>query len=142
MHVIKQLTVHHDERGFLFETLRCDNPDFSQFGQVYFVGDARRGVVRAWHRHFKMDEWFCCVRGKAKFVSYNPDSGEYSEYLLSADSPSLLFVLRRIFHGHKALADNTLIVAICTEAYDENDLDEERVPLDYFDYDWEASDDT
>jgi len=140
--LIEQLTVHRDERGFLFEVLRCDKPSFSQFGQVYMIGDAKRGVIRAWHRHFKMDEWFCCVRGKAEFVLYNPDSGNFSRYLLSADSPSLLFVPRRVFHGHKASADDTLILAICTEPYNKNNLDEERVPFDYFDYDWEASNDT
>ena len=140
--MLEPLTVHRDERGFLFEVLRCDNANFSKFGQIYFVGDATRGGIRAWHRHFKMDEWFCCVRGKAEFVLYNPDSSEYSKYLLSADSPSLLFVPRRAFHGHKALTDDTLIVAICTEPYDKDNLDEERVSFDHFDYDWEASDDT
>jgi dTDP-4-dehydrorhamnose 3,5-epimerase-like enzyme len=140
--LITQLVKHTDDRGFLVETLRRDNPDFSQFGQVYFIGDTNQGVIRAWHRHLKMDEWFCCVHGKAEFVLYDPESGNFSRYPLSADSPSLLYVPRQVFHGHKALADDTLILAICTEPYDKNNLDEERVPFDHFDYDWGATDDT
>ena len=132
--------MHRDGRGFLFEVLRRDEPNFSQFGQVYMIGDAKHGVVRAWHRHFRMDEWFCCVNGQVEFVLHDPDRGEFSRYVLSADSPSLLFVSRGVYHGHKALADNTLILAVCSEPYDRENVDEERVPFDHFDYHWESND--
>ena len=134
--MLESLTVHRDSRGFLFEVLRRDNPNFTKFGQVYFIGDAERGVVRAWHRHFRMDEWFCCVRGEVDFVLYDTASRAFSSFRLSGDSPGLLFAPREVFHGHKALSDDALILAVCTEPYDQTDRDEERVPPDHFQYDW------
>lgn len=133
----EQLKLHSDDRGFLYEMLRSDNQNFSKFGQVYVIGDARRGIVRAWHRHFQMDEWFCCVSGKALFVSHDPETGGFAEHYLNSANPSLLYVPRLIFHGHQALTDDAVIVAICTEPYFHDRLDEERVPSDYFrDYQW------
>jgi len=137
---VEQLVIHKDERGFLFELLRNDNVNFSKFGQVYVIGNAKQGIIRAWHRHFKMDEWFCCVRGKARFALYDLDRKKFSTHVLCAETPTLLYVPRGIFHGHKALTDDTLIIAICTEAYSKDNLDEERVPFDHFDYDWEDND--
>ena len=39
-----------DERGRLMEMLRCDDPIFKGFGQVYLT-TAYPGVVKAWHYH-------------------------------------------------------------------------------------------
>lgn len=134
---LKQLIVHRDERGFLFELLRNDNVNFSQFGQVYIIGDNKKGVVRAWHRHFKMDEWFCCIQGKALFVLYDPETKTFKEYDMPAGNPALLFVPRLHFHGHQALKENSIIIAICSEPYYKNKVDEERVAFDYFpEYRW------
>jgi len=33
------LTAHVDDRGYLIEILRCTDEHFTQFGQVYVVGD-------------------------------------------------------------------------------------------------------
>jgi len=132
-----KLVKHADARGFLYEVLRRDNAQFSRFGQVYVIGDAARGTVRAWHRHFKMDEWFCCVQGSVRFVLHDPVASTFSEHLLSGDDPSLLFVPRGIFHGHRVESDGALTVAVCTEPYDPRQLDEERVPADHFPaYEW------
>jgi dTDP-4-dehydrorhamnose 3,5-epimerase len=134
----EELKLHTDDRGFLYEMLRGDNQHFTKFGQVYVIGDARRGVVRAWHRHFQMDEWFCCVSGEALFVLHDPETGDFAEHYLRGASPSLLYVPRLIFHGHQALTDAAVIVAICTEPYFQNRPDEERVPWDHFPgYQWQ-----
>jgi len=46
----KQLKWIPDERGKLMEVLRCDDPMFEKFGQVY-VTTCYPGVVKAWHYH-------------------------------------------------------------------------------------------
>jgi dTDP-4-dehydrorhamnose 3,5-epimerase len=130
--VAEELAVHSDPRGRLYEIVRRDDPNYTQFGQVYVIEDARRGVVRAWHRHFKMDEWFSCVAGEALFVLHDPRTGEFSEHVLSAKKPASLWVPRLVFHGHQALTDDAVIVAICTEPYDPKVSDEERVSFDHF----------
>ena len=45
---VKQLSWIPDERGKLMEMLRCDDPMFEKFGQVY-VTTCYPGVVKAWH---------------------------------------------------------------------------------------------
>jgi dTDP-4-dehydrorhamnose 3,5-epimerase len=133
----EKLILHTDDRGFLYEMLRCDNQHFTKFGQIYVIGDARRGVVRAWHRHFLMDEWFCCVSGEALFVLHDPQTGLFEEHYLTSVSPPLLYVPRLVFHGHQAFTDGAIIVAVCSEPYVKNRPDEERVPYDHFrDYQW------
>ena len=47
---VKALRVVPDERGRLMEILRCDDPLFEKFGQVY-VTTVYPGVVKAWHYH-------------------------------------------------------------------------------------------
>jgi len=128
----EELKLYKDARGFLYELLRRDNPNFTQFGQVYIIGDTKRGIIRAWHRHFRMDEWFCCVNGEAIFVLHDPEVGQFQEHHMIGDKPSLLYVPRNVFHGHQAFTDNVIIVAVCTEPYYQDKLDEERVPLDHF----------
>jgi len=44
----KSLTTIADERGWLFEILRCDDDIFLKFGQVYLTA-VYPGVVKAWH---------------------------------------------------------------------------------------------
>ena len=52
---IKSLKFIPDERGRLMEILRCDDPMFSRFGQVYMT-TTLPGVIKAWHYHRKQDD--------------------------------------------------------------------------------------
>lgn len=87
--VVKQLKTLTDDRGFLMEMLRADEPIFEQFGQVYVTG-CRRGVVKGWHYHKKQTDHFVCLLGRALVVLYDPRDGSptkgvVKEYYL--DSP-------------------------------------------------------
>ena len=68
--VIKNLRVIPDERGWLMEILRCDDPQFLQFGQVY-LSTAFPNVVKAWHYHKKQTDNFTCVKGMMKVALYD-----------------------------------------------------------------------
>lgn len=48
--IIKPLKLIPDDRGFLMEMLRADDPIFERFGQVYITG-CKEGVAKAWHYH-------------------------------------------------------------------------------------------
>src|SRR5688500_2844217 len=64
----KALRLIPDERGFLLEILRADDPDlFTKFGQVY-VSATYPGVVKAWHYHQRQVDNFACVAGMVKLV--------------------------------------------------------------------------
>ena len=68
--IIKKLSVIPDERGWLMEILRCNDPLFKQFGQVYLT-TAYPGVVKAWHYHKKQTDNFTCVHGMMKVALYD-----------------------------------------------------------------------
>src|SRR5210317_2053764 len=72
--VVRQLKLIPDERGFLMEILRRDDPVFEEFGQCY-VTAAYPGVVKAWHYHKKQTDHFCVLSGMAKVVLHDDREG-------------------------------------------------------------------
>src|SRR3972149_5007704 len=66
---VTPLTVHEDDRGSLYEILHDhDMPEGRPIRQIYLVRSPARGTIRAFHRHAKLWDFFCCVRGRAKVV--------------------------------------------------------------------------
>ena len=70
---VKPLKVIADERGYLMEMMRNDDPFFQRFGQSY-VSVAYPGVVKGWHFHKVQTDHFVIVKGMMKVVLYDqPD---------------------------------------------------------------------
>lgn len=140
---VRELAVHTDERGRLFEILRNDDPDFRRFGQVY-VTTAHPGIVKAWHRHQKQTDFFCLIQGRARFALYDPrpDSptkGQVDEIMCDGAQPRLIIIPNLVYHGFKNVGDVDVMCINCpTEVYNAASPDEERV--DAYDnnipYDW------
>lgn len=40
------LSTHTDDRGYLLEIIRANDPYLSKFGQIYLAGDFAAGIVR------------------------------------------------------------------------------------------------
>jgi dTDP-4-dehydrorhamnose 3,5-epimerase-like enzyme len=59
----KDLRPIADDRGFLMEILRSDDPMFRSFGQAYITG-CKFGVAKAWHYHKEQSDHFACVSEK------------------------------------------------------------------------------
>jgi len=131
------LTVHTDDRGYLFEVIRDwhDDEEHSvchEFGQVYIVQNPSRGTIRAFHRHQKMWDWFCIIRGRAKFC-FVDELGQQKVVVVSARNPKLIVVPPLIYHGWMSLDDDTILLSIASETYNRESPDEERVPYNHFD---------
>src|SRR5512146_1170029 len=141
--VVKQLKVIADERGYLMEMLRSDEPVFERFGQSY-VTACYPGVVKGWHYHRRQTDHFVCVKGMAKVVLYDsreasPTHGQVQEFFLGERNPILLKIPPLVMHGFKAISTETaLIVNHPTEPYNYSEPDEFRVPWDSpeIPYDW------
>jgi dTDP-4-dehydrorhamnose 3,5-epimerase len=140
---IKNLRVIPDERGWLMEILRCDDPLFEKFGQVY-LSTAYPGVVKAWHYHKKQTDNFTCLKGMMKVVLYDArkDSSTYRalmEIFVGEKNPVLIHVPPCVYHGFKAIGTETaFFVSIPTMPYNYKDPDEHRLPPDSAEipYDW------
>jgi len=133
--IIKHLQVIPDERGWLMEILRCDDPQFRQFGQVY-LSTAYPGVVKAWHYHKKQTDNFTCVKGMMKVVLYDarknsPTSQQLTELFIGERNPALITVPPGVYHGFKAIGtDTAFFISIPDMPYNSKEPDEYRLPPD------------
>lgn len=135
------LVANIDDRGYLIEILRSSDPHFTKFGQVYLVGDMARNIIRAFHVHEVLWDWFFISHGSAKFglVDGRKDSQTFQEvntYILSERKPQLLVVPPGVYHGWMSLEDDTQMISVASEVYNREKPDEERIPYDSFGYNW------
>ncbi|MFO7654650.1 MAG: dTDP-4-dehydrorhamnose 3,5-epimerase family protein [Candidatus Krumholzibacteriia bacterium] len=144
---VKPLKVIPDERGWLMEMLRADDPFFQQFGQVYLTA-VYPGVVKGWHYHRLQTDHFVCVHGMSKVVLYDrreesPTRGEVNEFFMGERNNILVVIPPGVLHGMKGTGtDVAMIVNVPTHTYRYDDPDEFRVdPHDNdIPYDWSIRD--
>ena len=139
----KTLRVMCDERGRLMEMLRCDDPIFKGFGQVYLTS-AYPGVVKAWHYHKLQTDHFVCVGGMAKVVLHDtregsPTFGETDEFVIGWQKQRMVIIPPGVYHGFTPVGiEPAYIVNVPTELYNYSEPDEYRLPADdaSIGYDW------
>ena len=144
---VKTLRVVPDERGRLMEILRCDDPLFEKFGQVYMT-TVYPGVVKAWHYHKVQTDYFACLAGMMKLVLYDarddsPTKGQVSEFFLGLHNPKLVVIPPGVMHGFKCVSETEAVVINCpTEVYHRETPDEfrEDAHTDTIPYDWTRKD--
>ena len=130
-----------DERGTIFHMLKCTDPHFEQFGEIYF-STVYRGVVKGWHKHREMTLNYACVFGRIKLVLYDDRDGsstraEIMELFLGPDDYSLVVIPPGVWNGFKGMSEPCAIVAnCCTHPHDPS----RSTRVDPFDsdipYDW------
>lgn len=141
--IVKKLKLIPDERGYLMEMLRADDPFFQKFGQVYLTV-AYPGVVKGWHFHKVQTDHFVGVSGMVKVVLYDgrKDSktyGEVNEFFMGELNPMLLVIPPMVVHGMKGAGSKPGMIVNCpTEVYNYDNPDEHRIDPHNNDipYDW------
>ena len=138
VHPLRQIP---DERGKIMHMLRCDNPHFEQFGEIYF-SVVYPGVVKGWHLHKRMTLNYACIMGMIKLVLYDEREGsltrgELQELFIGESNYVLVRIPPGVWNGFKGIGAGPAIVANCaTQPHDP----EEIVRVDPFDshipYDW------
>jgi dTDP-4-dehydrorhamnose 3,5-epimerase len=136
-----------DERGYLMEIMREDDPLFQRFGQLY-LSVAYPGVVKGWHYHRKQTDYFCIVKGMMKVVLYDPREasptrGIVNEFFVGERNPSLVCIPPLVIHGMKAIGVEPGFLVNCpSEMYVYAEPDEFRIdPHDNdIPYDWTRKD--
>lgn len=143
----KALKVIPDERGRLFEILRCDEPLCAKFGQVYCT-TVSVGVVKGWHYHKVQVDNFVCVSGMIKLVAYDtregsPTKGQLNEFFIGVHNPMLVQIPAGVYHGFKGITHpEAVVINVPTEPYHHKTPDEYRLDPHGNDipYDWSAVD--
>ncbi len=135
------LTRIPDERGTICHMLKCTDPHFRQFGEIYF-SSVYRDVVKAWHRHREMTLNYACVFGRIKLVIYDDregssTNGELHEIFLGPDDYSLVIIPPEVWNGFKGMSDPCAIVANCCTHPHDPSRSQRLDPVDNeIPYDW------
>jgi dTDP-4-dehydrorhamnose 3,5-epimerase len=112
-----------DERGTVYHMMKCTDPHFRQFGEIYF-STVYKGVVKGWHRHREMTLNYACIFGRIKLVLYDdregsPTKGEIMEVFLGPDDYSLVVIPPEVWNGFKGMSEPFAMVAnCCTHPHD------------------------
>ena len=135
------LRVIPDERGKVMHMLRCDDPHFDHFGEIYF-SMVYPGVVKGWHLHKQMDLNYAVVSGMIKLVLYDDrvDSitrGELQELFVGESNYALVHIPHGIWNGFKGIGVKPAIVANCaTLPHDPDEIVRMDPFKNHIPYDW------
>lgn len=145
--ITKKLRLIPDERGWLMEIMRADDPFFSRFGQAY-VTVAYPGVVKGWHYHRVQTDHFAVIAGMCKVALYDdregsPTRGEVNEFFLGEMNPTMVVIPPLVIHGMKGIGTTpSFLLNIPNEMYKYDEPDEYRIDPHggQIPYDWDRHD--
>lgn len=130
-----------DERGKVMHMLKTTDPEFDQFGEIYF-SCVIPGAIKAWHIHKEMTLNYAVPHGNIKFVLYDdrdgsPTKGVLQEMILGPDNYHLVTVPPMVWNGFKGVGTTQAIVANCASHYHTSDEIDRCDPFDNdIPYDW------
>lgn len=141
---VKSLKTHLDDRGYLVELLRCDDPFFKQFGQVY-ASAINPGIVKGFHKHSRQTEHISCIHGQIKLVLVDERSGPpvIEEYHLSPLVPKMVVVEPEVWYGWCSVSQEvSLLINITDTAFDAANPDGVRIDphSNPWQYSWQIQD--
>lgn len=132
---LKPLRRFADDRGYLMELVRADDPFFTEFGQTVATL-SYPGVIKAFHWHQRQDDYWVVLQGMAQVVLYDlregsSTRGETDVYYLGQYNPQVLVIPRGVAHGYRVLGtEPALLLYTVTRPYDAMEPDEHRIPYD------------
>jgi len=141
--IVKPLRKIPDERGCIYHMLRCDDPEFEKFGEIYF-STVHSGIVKGWHIHEAMTLNYAVVYGKIKLVLYDDRKGSDTrgnlmEICLGEEDYFLVKVPPKVWNGFQGMAKETSIVANCaTLPHDPDEIKRIDPFSKDIPYDWRA----
>ncbi len=138
MHPLRQIP---DGRGKIMHMLRCDDPWFQKFGEIYF-SVVYPGAIKGWHLHTHMTLNYAVVSGMVKLVLYDdressPTRKELQEFFIGEDNYALVTIPPGIWNGFKGIGTKPAMVANCaTEAHDPEEIMRMDPYTDRIPYNW------
>ena len=85
--LISPLKQFSDERGSVLQMLRCDAPEFIQFGECYF-SEILPGAIKAWKRHRAQTQNLAVPVGRIRIVIFDDRQTSSSRAWASGRLPS------------------------------------------------------
>lgn len=139
--ILTPLVQTSDDRGKVMRMLRCDEPHFKKFGEIYF-SCVYPGVTKGWHLHKQMTLNYAVPHGQIKFVLFDdrpesPTKGQVEEFFLGPDNYNLVTVPPRIWNGFKGIGNEMAVVANCTTIpHDPKEITRKQLSDPSIPYNW------
>lgn len=116
-----------DDRG----SVRFVNDfNFKDVKRFYQVQNHRQGFIRAWHGHQHEGKYVYVAQGSALIGAANMETSVVDKYVLSSQSPRVLFIPAGYANGFKTLEDNTIILFFSTSDINASLKDDIRFAYD------------
>ncbi|MCX5696592.1 MAG: dTDP-4-dehydrorhamnose 3,5-epimerase family protein [Candidatus Omnitrophica bacterium] len=131
-----------DERGKIMHMLKCTDPHFEKFGEIYF-SVAYPQVIKGWHLHTKQTQFYAVISGMIKLVLFDErknskTKGELMEIFTGEDNYLLIRIPPGIVNGYKVIGTKPAIVANCaTEPHDPDEMIRYDPMDNHIKYDWD-----
>lgn len=138
---IRPLKQIPDERGKIMHMLRCDDPHFERFGEIYF-SIVYPGTIKGWHLHQRMTLNYATIRGMIKLILFDdrqgsPSQGKLMEIFTGEDDYTLITIPPLVWNGFKGIGVEPAIVANCaSEPHDPTEIIRMDPSTDKIPYDW------
>ena len=137
--IVKKLNKIEDERGAVFHMLRSDDPEFKEFGEIYF-SKVYKDYVKGWHIHSKMTLNYAVVNGNIKLVLYDAregaTKGEVMEIEMGDKNYALVSVPPGVWNGFKGLTKEALVANCATMPHDPEEIKRMSPKSKEIPYDW------
>lgn len=116
--IIKPLKRIIDERGSIMQMLKVTDPEFKQFGEIYF-STVYPGVIKGWHIHKQMTLNYAVIKGCIKLALYDnrndsPTKGELQQIFIGDKNYCLVTIPPGVINGFKCVGTEEAIVANCS----------------------------
>lgn len=116
-----------DDRG----SVRFVNDfNFNNVKRFYQVQNHRQGFIRAWHGHNNEAKYVYVASGSALVGAVNMETNKVNKYVLSSQSPRVLYIPSGFANGFKTLEENTIILFFSTSDLSSSLNDDIRFPYD------------
>ena len=131
-----------DERGKVMHMLRKDDPEFAEFGEIYF-SVVYPGVVKGWHLHTRMTLNYAVPVGLIKLVLFDdrgesPTRGQVAEVFAGPENYRLIQIPPGVWNGFKGLGQAPSLVANCADIPHDPAEIQRKDPFDpSIPYDWD-----
>jgi len=140
--MVKPLNKIPDERGCIYHMLRCDDPVFEKFGEIYF-SIVYPGVIKGWHLHREMTLNYAVIQGTIKLVLYDnrensPTKDNLMELFIGEKNYCLVKIPPNIWSGFMGIGNKSTIVANCaTLPHDPDEIKRISPYTKEIPYNWE-----
>lgn len=116
-----------DDRG----SVRFVNDfNFQDVKRFYQVQNHKRDFIRAWHGHHHEAKYVYVASGSALVGAANMETNEVNKFVLSSQSPKVLYIPAGYANGFKTLEENTIILFFSTSDINASLNDDIRFPYD------------